>query len=251
MRHVLEGTALDGSSSSVVLSEGAADEPVTLNGTRVEELALDGAFRTTRVRTNDGRSVGMVEHLFGALAGLSVRRGLEVRVTGASLPLLDGSARPFVALVAPREDLGRRVVRPGRIEIEGTRASFEPDARTIIEVEIDVPPSVERRASWRGDARDFVERIAPARTFAFERDIDAMLSAGLAASVDPASVSVVTERGVLGGAPDEPARHKLLDLLGDLYLWGGPFVGRVIFERPGHSTNHAVAREAIARGLVA
>src|SRR5581483_11519114 len=87
--------------------------------------------------------------------------------------------------------------------------------------------------------------------FFFESDVDTMLRGGVRAEIDPAHVVLVRDGEIVGGAPDEPARHKLLDLLGDLFVWGGPPIGKVRVEKPGHAANHALVRAAISSGILA
>lgn len=109
-------------------------------------------------------------------------------------------------------------------------------------------------ASWNGTTEDFVARIAAARTFGFAHEIDELARRGLASHVAKESVVVVTEDAILSaGAPfsaDEPARHKLLDLLGDLFVWGGPPMGHVHATIPGHAATHALVAEALTSGLL-
>jgi UDP-3-O-[3-hydroxymyristoyl] N-acetylglucosamine deacetylase len=115
-------------------------------------------------------------------------------------------------------------------------------------------PRLHRDASWDGDSSDFFERIAPARTFALAKDVPALVARGLGKGAVPASVLVIAEDEIYwSGRPfeaDEPARHKLLDLVGDLYLHGGPPLGSVLATRPGHAANHAAIAEALARGVL-
>src|SRR5690606_8548586 len=113
---------------------------------------------------------------------------------------------------------------------------------------------LERHAAWRGDPDDFRERIAPARTFGFAHELDSLLARDLARHVDPASVVVLAVDRVLSAGPpfraDEPARHKLLDLIGDLYAHGGPPAGTVHAIRPGHAATHEAVRRALEEGIV-
>jgi UDP-3-O-[3-hydroxymyristoyl] N-acetylglucosamine deacetylase len=120
---------------------------------------------------------------------------------------------------------------------------------------IDFPPPVGRQAArWDGDPDDFRARIAPARTFGWAHEAEALRSAGRAAAVDLAAVIVFTDDGVVDGCmppgEDEPARHKLLDVIGDMTLYGGPPVGVVECFAPGHTANHAVFAEARATGIL-
>lgn len=242
----LSGNALDGSPSRVRLEPTKG--PVTFNGKARGAMALTSTFRTTTVG-----GIGMVEHLFAALAGLGIQRDLAIEVDGTALPILDGCAAEWTnalaALRIPRASPSLRVVRDETIAIDGSRlASKVADA---IDVGVDLEGALAASATWKGDPDDFTTRIAPARLFFFESDVDAMLAGGVRATIDPERVVIVTSTGVVSnGAPDEPARHKLLDLLGDLFFWGGPPIGSIRVSRPGHAANHALLRAAIERGIL-
>jgi UDP-3-O-[3-hydroxymyristoyl] N-acetylglucosamine deacetylase len=181
---------------------------------------------------------------------------------GDELPLLDGGAGAWTDLlvdlaivpIAPRlhvRDEG--VVRVGQSTYAFARG---PLRATQVHVEVDYGDArLSRHASWSGDARDFRERIAPARTFGFAHEMGDLALRGLARHAAPESVVLVTPNAILtSGRPfdaDEPARHKLLDLIGDLFLYGGPPLGVVRATRPGHSATHEAMRVALERGLVA
>ncbi len=223
----------------------------------VDELSLAGAERSTRV-AGRGLELATVEHLFGALAGLSVRAGVRVEVDGPELPLLGGGAAEYAAALRALEVTSApprlHVAREGTVEVAGSRYAFAPGPGTVVEVTIDFgDPRLHPGARFEGDAEDFVTRIAPARTFAFAHEVEALGQAGLARHASPESVIVVGDvihaRG--GAAPDEPARHKLLDLLGDAYLHGGPPRGVLRAHRPGHARNHEAFARALAAGILA
>jgi UDP-3-O-[3-hydroxymyristoyl] N-acetylglucosamine deacetylase len=207
--------------------------------------------------------VATVEHLFGALAGMGVYEGVGIDVVGPELPLLDGgAARHCEALDALEvEATAPRLVvaRSGAVEVEGSRYDFEVAVEVAVAVEVQVQVDFEderiaRDASWRGDARAFRERIAPARTFGFAHEWESLLARGLATHVARESVVVVAPDAIHSAgrpfAADEPARHKLLDLMGDLYLHGGPPRGRVRATRPGHARTHEAVRRALESGLL-
>jgi UDP-3-O-[3-hydroxymyristoyl] N-acetylglucosamine deacetylase len=252
---VVEGRGLhSGAESRVILTR--APGPVTLLGTPIAHLRV---VDTERATTVESPRVRTVEHLFAAFAGLGIQSGVAIDVEGGELPLLDGGAAAWcealVELGVVAEAPRLRVVRDGHVEVGQSVYAFGVAVEVEVEVEVDVEVEVERHARWSGDADDFRARIAPARTFAVERDVALLAKRGLASHVDPTSVVVLTERGVLAaGRPftaDEPARHKLLDLVGDLYLYGGPAIGRLYARRPGHTATHAAVRAAFARGLLA
>jgi UDP-3-O-[3-hydroxymyristoyl] N-acetylglucosamine deacetylase len=203
--------------------------------------------------------VGTVEHLFSAFAGLGVRDGVVVEVVGGELPLVDGGARAWcdaIASIGARRSAPRlRVTREARYEVGLSvyRLARGDEVDVRVRVELDDARLVPD-AAWSGDANDFVERIAPARTFALARELDELLRRGLALRADPASVVVVTPDAILSSgrafSADEPARHKLLDFLGDLYLYGGPFVGSVSAHRPGHAATHRALARALDEGVL-
>jgi UDP-3-O-[3-hydroxymyristoyl] N-acetylglucosamine deacetylase len=229
---------------------------------RVEDLRVVDARRATTVEclTPGGPlRVRTVEHLFAALAGLGVRGGLIVDVEGPELPLLDGCASLWTKAVGdlalPSQPPALRVTRAATVDVGASRYELRPGDATRIEVVVDFgDPRLDSTAVWGGDAADFRERLAPARTFALSSDFDELLASGLARHVEPGSVVLIAPGAVHAAgrafAPDEPARHKLVDLMGDLYLPGGPPLGTVRAFRPGHAANAEAVRIAIAGGLL-
>lgn len=255
----LVGVALhDGCPTSVVLVRRPG--PVALRQRGVEvplsELQIDRTDYGVVVVGGVLR-VDLVEHLFAAVGGLGIGGDLRVDVGGSEVPLLDGGAARFVRalreLGLPVAPPRMRVTRVASFEVGGTCYRFSPSERTELRVEVDFdhPLVVIRRACWDGDSDDFSARIAPARTFGFRRDAEALRRAGRARAVDPRAVVILDDDGGTPSdpppAPDECARHKLLDLVGDLVLSGGLVRGRIEAFRPGHGATRralALAREA-------
>jgi UDP-3-O-[3-hydroxymyristoyl] N-acetylglucosamine deacetylase len=228
------------------------------------DLVVASTERSTTVASASGIRVGMVEHLFAALAGLAVYDGLVIDVDGPELPLLDGGSAAWCEALAML-DLARtaqvppspptRVVREGVVVVESSRYEFAPAGGVHLEVRVELDDDrLEPSAVWTGAPRDFRERIAPARTFARAADIEPLIRSGLARHVEPSSVVVLAPDVVHhAGRPfsaDEPARHKLLDLMGDFYVHGGPPIGRVRAVRPGHRANAAAIARAFAEGIL-
>jgi UDP-3-O-[3-hydroxymyristoyl] N-acetylglucosamine deacetylase len=230
--------------------------------TRITDLRVVDTVRSTTVEDSSGAvRIGTIEHVLAALGGLGLHAGVAVIVDGAEVPLADGGARRYTDLVRalgiPPSAPSLRVARAGALEHGASRYELEPDDSGGVAVEVSVDfddARIATHARWSGDADDFRERIAVARTFGFEHEVGELLARGLASHVTPESVVVIGEGRVLtSGAPftaDEPVRHKLLDLVGDLYLHGGPPRGRIRASRPGHEATHAVMARALAEGLV-
>jgi UDP-3-O-[3-hydroxymyristoyl] N-acetylglucosamine deacetylase len=218
--------------------------------------------RSTKLSTRDGKhTIQTVEHLFAALAALSSRSGLRIEIAGGpEIPLVDGCARTFVdaltTLETPTTPPRMEIVTSGRIEIGASTYDFATEGNAISVVIDFNDPRLVPSASWNvGDAAYFKDHIAPARTFAFEHEIATLLGQNLANHIAPESVVVIGEQEVHhAGRPfswDEPAHHKLLDLIGDLYAHGGPpRRGSIRATRPGHRATHRALALARGRGLI-
>jgi UDP-3-O-[3-hydroxymyristoyl] N-acetylglucosamine deacetylase len=208
----------------------------------------------------DGFRLDLVEHLFAACAGQGVQDGLEVQVFGPEIPLLDGAAaelgRAIAALGIPASAPTLQVAASGELEVGRSRYRFEPGVAVDLEVEVEFLPFGVERAHWNGEMKAFLSELAVARTFGYRRQQAELRSLGRALAVNPRAVIVLESDGSVlppGEPPKECelARHKLLDLIGDLYLYGGPPLGRIFASHPGHTNNHRAAKQALAAGLLA
>ena len=252
---MIEGRGLHtGAPASVRFIEDPGPVRFRSNGITVplDALEADDAERSTRVR-GAGLVVRTVEHLLAALGGLGIRDGLVVEVDGPEIPIMDGGARAFVdalAGFAPSAP-SARIVASGRVVVGASEYTFAPGPMRV-EVAIDFGDDrLAPHAGWDGDPSDFRDRIATARTFGFAHEVETLAERGLARHVPPSSVVVIGDVILAAGAPftpDEPARHKLLDLVGDAYIHGGPFEGQLRATRPGHAATHAAMRHAWACG---
>lgn len=227
--------------------------------TRAELGVIDGTRSTTVASRAGAARLATVEHLFAALGGLGIHDGIVVDVRGPELPLLDGAAaawcRALRSLDAPRSAARLVIAEEGEITVGASSYVFVPGERVGVEVHVDFDDArLARTAAWHGDADDFATRIATARTFGFEHEVEDLIARGLASHVSPEAVVVIgRDRVLCAGAPftpDEPARHKLLDLVGDLWVHGGPPRGFVRATRPGHAATHAAMAQALERGIV-
>jgi UDP-3-O-[3-hydroxymyristoyl] N-acetylglucosamine deacetylase/3-hydroxyacyl-[acyl-carrier-protein] dehydratase len=216
------------------------------------------AERRTLLRRGQAE-VHTVEHLLAALAGLGLDN-LEIELDGPELPALDGSALPwFEALVAagvvdqkvPRKvftiedplfvEMGGAVMNAIPSQNGGLHLAYTLDYRQLglppQFVEADVPGS------------DLLAEIAPARTFVFASEIEDLRAADLGAGADETNTIILDAEGASNGSlrfDDEPARHKLLDMMGDLYLLGADINGCISGTRSGHRVHHALVRRLSA-----
>ena len=226
---------------------------------RFAALEVASAVRSTTVRSvkQGAFTLATVEHLFAAAAACAAYRGLAITVDGPEVPLADGAAAAFVAeiraLDLPRSSPPSTVVKDGTVVVGDSTYTFARGGSVVVTVEIDFGDArLAPRASWDGTLAGF-DRISHARTFGFAHEVGDLLARGLASHVLPESVVVIGDEILWAGRPfeaDEPARHKLLDLIGDLFLHGGPPIGSVSATRPGHARTHAAMLQAKALGYV-
>jgi UDP-3-O-[3-hydroxymyristoyl] N-acetylglucosamine deacetylase len=207
------------------------------------ERVVDTQNATTIAR--DGVSVRTIEHLMSALAGVGVDN-VQVDLTGPEVPIMDGSAAPFVHLLrraglrrqfAPKTYL--KVRQPITVQV-GTRSLLiVPSQRlkVIYTMCFDHPLLGEQTVAMEVNRERYAHEVASSRTYGFQRDLDMLARLGLAKGGSLENALVIGEEGVLNGPlrfPDELVRHKILDLLGDLYLLGKPLVGTIIAHGAGH-----------------
>lgn len=235
-----------------VIAPAAAGSGRTINGAAVGIGALVDARLATTLATPGG-SVATVEHLLAALVGCGID-DVAITVEGGEVPILDGSAAPWVEAIA----------EAGRVAVAGEAAPLmldraveivdgdrwiraSPAARLALDVAIDFP--LIGRQRFAAAVADFAA-VADARTFGFAAHAAALHAAGraLGASLDNAVVFDAAGRPL---APlrhaDEPARHKWLDLLGDLALLGRPLRARVEAFAAGHALHHRLVAALLER----
>jgi UDP-3-O-[3-hydroxymyristoyl] N-acetylglucosamine deacetylase len=213
-------------------------------------------FATTL--SENGTSVATTEHLMSALYALEIDNVL-VELDGAEVPILDGSAAPFVYLVheaGVRElDAVRlRLVleKPLSVTEGGCRVVASPAPSLSVDYTIDFDHPLVGSQNYRGgiNLKSYLSGIATARTFCFLRDVEALRRQGLALGGCLENAVVVGDEGVLNDSlrfEDEFVRHKVLDLVGDLALLGMSFVGHVRAERAGHWLHTRLVQEILAR----
>lgn len=219
------------------------------------DLEFAGPSFYATVLAKNGVTVSTIEHLMAALFALGVDDA-RVELDGPEVPILDGSARPFVdrilaagLLELPVLRQYITIIRPIEVREEEKTISVHPCSEFRVTYGIEFPhPALgyqELTASlWSQEA--FSEKLAPARTFTFERDVEALRRAGLALGGSLDNAVVVGDAGILNAQlrfPDEFVRHKMLDLTGDLSLLGHPLRGHVVAYRAGHDLHGRLARK--------
>jgi UDP-3-O-[3-hydroxymyristoyl] N-acetylglucosamine deacetylase len=212
----------------------------------------------TTLGESGGVMVATVEHLMASLAICEIDNVL-VEVGGPELPIMDGSAEPFVFLIecagVVAQSRPRRlieVLKPVAVQAHGNSARLEPAAGFELDCEIrfDHPliHSQAMRISFSADR--FKADIARARTFGFAERVEELWSRGLALGDSLKNAVVVSRERVLNKDglrfPDEFVRHKVLDSIGDLYLAGGQLIGRFIGRCAGHTTHNKLLRALFA-----
>ena len=213
---------------------------------------------STVLGNEHGFSVSTVEHLLAALRGCGVDN-LLIEISGDEVPILDGSSAPLVAMIKEVGVVPQRLPRYGiwierTIEVrQGERyAILEPSSVPRISVDIEFPTAVIGLQNLSVDLVDdvFEREIAPARTFGFVDEIEQLREQGLALGGSMRNAIVVDGNEILNSEglrfPDEFARHKVLDCLGDLALAGAPIFGHLRAYKPGHRLNNALLREVFA-----
>jgi UDP-3-O-acyl N-acetylglucosamine deacetylase len=211
---------------------------------------VSGTVRGTNI-TDGAATIYTVEHLLSAAAGLGID-DLDIEITGEEPPAADGSALPFATalrkagLKEKPEQARPELTLDGKLEMSKDDIKYcaYPSPGVSFRLTYDYPHKLVGRQTidFVLTPEEYLVRVAPARTFGFSHELEALKKAGLALGGSLENAVVIAENEVLakGGLrfADEFARHKLLDLIGDLALAGLPLKNiRVEAERPGHAAN--------------
>ena len=212
----------------------------------------------TVLGNQDGVRVSTVEHLLAALAGLGIDNAL-ITLDGPEVPIMDGSAAPFVFLLecagVAEQAAARRAIRirkPVLVVEEGRVAAVSPADSFSISVEIEFDSSVVARQEcfFRIADGSFKAEISRARTFGFMHEVEDLRAAGLALGGSLENAVMVADDQILneGGLryDNEFVRHKVLDCIGDMSLSGAPILGHVHGVRSGHAFNNRLLRAIFA-----
>jgi UDP-3-O-[3-hydroxymyristoyl] N-acetylglucosamine deacetylase len=248
-----------GKKVSMSLNPAAADTGIIFHRTDLEgddsiiparwDFVVDTRMATT-IGNQAGTCISTIEHLMAALAGCGIDNAI-IEIDGAEVPVMDGSAAPFIFLVecagmteqnAPRKAI--KIERPIEVGDSDKFISATPGDSFSVAFEIDFEDTAVARQqlSMRLVNGTFKTEIARARTFGFVHEVDALRKAGLALGGSLDNAVVISGDTILNGDglryDDEFVRHKILDCVGDLYLAGAPIIGQIDALRSGHALNN-------------
>ena len=262
-RAQLHGIGLhSGAEVALTIAPAAADAGIVFERDGEEIPALADFVVDTTMNTSLGREgmrVGTVEHLMAALAGCGIDNA-RVEIEGPEVPIMDGSAEPFVRLIREagvhEQRSARRflMIRKPIAVSEGDKVARLTPARGRFAISYTIdfrhPLITDQTCKVEMNERSFQREIARARTFGFKRDVERLHSLGLARGGSLANAVVVDDFNILNPEglrfPDEFVRHKVLDAVGDLALLGMPVIGQLTAVKSGHHLNHQLVRKVLA-----
>jgi UDP-3-O-[3-hydroxymyristoyl] N-acetylglucosamine deacetylase len=245
-----------GNKVTLTLKPAAADTGIRFRrtdlGTEIPAHVSEvSGIQYATVLGRDSATVETVEHLLAALASVGIDNAV-VELTHNEVPIMDGSAAPFLYLLheagvkrlsSPRRYL--KVLRPVQIAHGDKRIAVYPSDHFKVSytISFDHPLLRHQSRTERITEQSFAEHIAPARTFGFLKEVEWLRQNGLALGGSLENAIVIGDTGVLNALrfEDEFVRHKILDLVGDLALLGHPLIGHVVAHRAGHALHTELA----------
>ncbi|HLE41418.1 MAG TPA: UDP-3-O-acyl-N-acetylglucosamine deacetylase [Nitrospirota bacterium] len=230
-----------------------------LGGTEIKAVAANTAatsYATTLCE--NGASVKTVEHLLAAFAGLGIDN-VSVEIDAEEVPVMDGSAAPFVKLIADAGVLAQerprpvlKVTNPVFVREGNKQIAIWPSDKPSISYFIDFnhPLLKEQSLHFPVSEEGFLREIADARTFGFMSDVQELWANGLAMGGSMDNAVILGEKTVLNKEglrhKDEFVRHKILDLIGDLSLAGMPILGHIVAHKSGHGLNKLMVSKLLS-----
>ena len=256
------GTALHaGVSVTMILAPAASGSGIVFRradlGADIPALYLHvGETRLGTVLEQGGVKVGVVEHLMAAAAGLEID-DLLVTLDGPEPPILDGDALSYLTLLESAgmadQDRARtaiRVLKPVTVESGDAKASLLTAERLSYAYDLSFPVIGEQYYEFAFTRAGFKAQIAPARTFGFLSELEALNRMNLAKGASLANTLALDATGVVNSETqrfaDEFVRHKILDAIGDMALAGAPLIARFEGRKSGHAANNALLRALFA-----
>ncbi|MCD8496780.1 MAG: UDP-3-O-acyl-N-acetylglucosamine deacetylase [Alphaproteobacteria bacterium] len=213
----------------------------------------------TQIVNADGVGVGTIEHLMAAIVALGIDN-MRIHVGGPEVPIMDGSSLRFIEMLdragieaqdAPRKAI--KIIKPVQVESKGRIAILKPSSETIYSTEIDFEDSLIGHQHFEMvlTADNFREELAAARTFGYVEDVEMLQKMGKAMGATPNNAvavkrsdkTIVSPEGLRYKGNEEFVRHKMLDAVGDLALWGAPIVGTYYGYKAGHEMHALLLKE--------
>lgn len=256
-----------GQTATLTIAPAAVDEGITFvreeNGktAHIPALVSNVLKRPRRTCLKNGTLfVETIEHCMAALSGMGIDNAV-VKVSGGTageVPMGDGSSQTFVQAIqdagvieqdAPLDPL--IIKKPIQVSEKDATIAALPGPTDKLEIiyDFEAPAPVGRQVyAFHLGEDDFVHALAPARTFVFEHEVQELQSRGFGQHLSPKDLLVIAPNGPLENAfrfADECVRHKVLDLVGDLYLLGRPIRGRIVAHKSGHALNHQLVRRLL------
>ncbi len=245
------------SDTGIVFHRTDLPKPVTIGA----DARNVGDTRLSSSLEKDGARISTVEHLMSALAGLGIDN-LHIDIAGPEIPIMDGSAGPFVFLLQSagivEQSVPKRYLRI-KSAVEARQddkwARFEPHHGFMLDFTIDFPHPVfgseNRHVAIDFAEHSYIKEVSRARTFGFMQDVEALRAAGLILGGNLQNAIVLDETRILNSEglryDNEFAKHKVLDAIGDLYLLGHPLIGKYTAYKSGHGLNNALSRALLSR----
>ncbi|MDH7512966.1 MAG: UDP-3-O-acyl-N-acetylglucosamine deacetylase [Clostridiales bacterium] len=217
-----------------------------LGGREIEVDPLKVESKNSSSLISEDCAVQTVEHLLAVLHILGID-SIEIDLDGGEIPVMDGSALPLAHAILepglsrlPSQKKVVKILREHTLREGQASLSFSPDQdfRLTYSIEFPHPAIGSQEFSFAATRQGFLAEIAPARTFGFLKDVLELWKRGLAKGGTLENAVILDDEKVINGPlrfPDEFVRHKILDLIGDLALWGHPFLGHFKAYRAGHS----------------
>ena len=212
----------------------------------------------TTIANDSGASASTIEHLMSALSGMHIDNAI-VEIDSPEIPIMDGSAEPFVNLIEKvgitSQEKKRKYIRVLKeVSVQNAQGlvSIKPNNQFSINIEIDFPSKLISRQSCKLKMINgsYKEDISRARTFGFEHEVDKLRSTGFALGGSLSNAVVVGKDCILNHEglryEDEFVRHKILDSIGDLYLAGSPVIGYFEGKKPGHTLNNYLLKKLLS-----
>lgn len=270
----IKGTGLmSGREVNLTISPAPAGEGIIFERTDIEPVvqipalianAIDQLRRTT-LSSNDV-TIETVEHLMSALSGLGIDNVL-IQMDGPEVPCGDGSAMPFLEPLLQagiiEQDLPRRIihiVEPICIQDGDAIIAAFPTQQLGLHVLYDLDYGdassriTRQTQAWNSEDGSYEKEVAPARTYSLQEEALALQAQGMCEHLTPSDVLVIGDDGPIDNSyrfENEPVRHKILDIVGDLYLAGGHIQGRIIASKSGHTLNRKLCKAIIEQNITA